>query len=115
VHRALSAAGPGLLVAAAILGVGHAISFVRDFVLGREYQRLTIMSLVFWPYARMSIVGAVLLLGIAVAGSVRGLGRETVFAAMMVLLKLGADVVSHTLERRWVAPEPQTVLLERAA
>jgi hypothetical protein len=33
-------------------------------------------SLGFWPYARMSLVGTVLLLGIAVAGIVPGLGGK---------------------------------------
>ena len=98
VHRALGAAGPGLLLAAAVLGVSHAVSFMRDFVVGREYERLTLMSLTFRPYARMSLVAGVLLLGMLAARLLPGLGRETTFAVVMVLLKLGADAVSHSLE-----------------
>jgi hypothetical protein len=106
VHRALGAVGPGLLFAAAVLGLSHAVSFVRDFVIGREYQRLTIMSLAFLPYARMTLVGVVLLLGIAVASSVPGLGRASGFAVAMVLLKLGADVVSHSLQNAYLRRQP---------
>ena len=82
------------------------MSFVRDFVVGREYQRLTIMSLVFRPYARMSLVAGVLLLGVLAARLLPGLGRETAFAVVMVLLKLGADAVSHSLEHSHYRSSP---------
>lgn len=105
IHRALIAAGPGLLVAAAALVLSHGVSFVRNFLVGREYERLNILGLAFWPYARMSFVGGVLLLGIAIARLWPGLGRQTAFALVMVLLKLGADAVSHVLEHRWFMAE----------
>jgi hypothetical protein len=105
IQRALSAAGPGLLIATGVLCLSHGVSLVRNFLVGREYDRLNIVSLVFWPYARMSLVGTVLLLGIAVAGIVPGLGRETAFAVVMVLLKLLADAASHTLEHGWLSTE----------
>jgi hypothetical protein len=98
IHRALSAAGPGLLAATGALCLSHGVSFVRNFLLDREYDRLSIVSLVFAPYMRMSLVGAVLLLGIAFARLMPALGRETAFAMVMVLFKLLADAVSHTLE-----------------
>jgi hypothetical protein len=98
IHRALVAAGPGLLTATGALCLSHGVSFVRNFLLGREYDRVSIGSLVFAPYVRMSLVGGVLLLGIAIARLVPALGQETAFAVVMVLLKLLADAVSHTLE-----------------
>lgn len=97
-HRALVAAGPGLLTATVALCLSHGLSLIRNFLLGREYDRVSIVTLVFMPYARMSLVGAVLLLGIAIARLVPALGQETAFAVVMVLLKLLADAVSHTLE-----------------
>src|SRR5262245_46264881 len=45
VHHALMAAGPGLLMAMGALCVSHGISFVRNFLIGREYDRLNILSL----------------------------------------------------------------------
>ena len=53
------------------------------------------MSLAFWPYVRMVLVAATLLLGLAVAG-------------MMVLLKLGVDLVSHAFEHRRLGFERPT-------
>lgn len=106
IHQALRAAGPGLLTAAGALCLSHGVSFVRNFLLGREYQRLNLVSLAFWPYARMSLVGGVLLLGIAVARLLPGLGGQTMFAVVIVLLKLGADAVTHSVEHRWLAAPP---------
>jgi Family of unknown function (DUF6498) len=102
IHRALLAAGPGLLTAAGALCLSHGVSFVRNFLGRREYERLNIVGLAFWPYARMSLVGGVLLLGIAIARLLPGIGQRTAFAVVMVLLKLGADAVSHSLEHRWL-------------
>jgi len=98
VHRALSAAGPGLLLATGGLALSHAVSFVRNFLMEREYDRVSLPGLMFWPYARMSVVCGVLLLGVAVAPRLPALGRETAFALVMVLLKLLADAVSHVVE-----------------
>jgi hypothetical protein len=100
IPRALSAAGPGLLIATGALCLSHGVSLIRNFLLSREYDRLNILHLVFWPYVRMSLVGVVLLLGLAAARVLPGLGRETAFAVVMVLLKLLADAASHTLEHR---------------
>jgi hypothetical protein len=105
VHRGLAAAGPGLLAATGALCLSHGVSLVRNFLMGREYDRLNIVGLVFWPYARMSLVGGVLLLGIVIARLVPALGWETAFAVVMVLLKLLADAASHTLEHRWLMTE----------
>jgi phosphoglycerol transferase MdoB-like AlkP superfamily enzyme len=103
VHRALSSAGPGFLIAVAGLALSHAVSFVRSFLMEREYDRVSVMSLMFWPYARMSLVGIVLLVGVGVAPLFPGLSRETAFAVVMVLLKLGADAVSHVVQQENLA------------
>jgi uncharacterized protein DUF6498 len=103
IHRALHAAGPGLLTASALLCLSHGISFIKNFLLDREYDRVSVGSLMFWPYARMSLVGAVLLAGIVITRMVPGLGSATSFAVVMVLLKLLADALSHRLEHVWLA------------
>ena len=105
IHHALHAAGPGLLTASAMLCLSHGISFVKNFLLGREYDRVSVGSLMFWPYARMSLVGAVLLGGIAIARIVPSLGPAPAFAAVMVLLKILADALSHRLEHAWLAED----------
>jgi hypothetical protein len=97
--------GPGLIAATGALCLSHGVSLVRNFLMGREYERLNIVGLVFLPYARMSLVGVMLVLGIGVATGVPGLGRETAFALVMMLLKLVADVASHRFEHRWLATD----------
>jgi hypothetical protein len=114
VFRGLEAAGPGVAVAVGLLILSHGISFVRNFLLGREYARLSVVGLIFWPYARMALVALVLGLGLLIAGLRPGLQGTTTFAVVMVLAKLAADVVSHLTEHRWLgaraaptpAPEP---------
>jgi hypothetical protein len=103
VPRALTAAGPGFLMAAGVLGMSHGVSFARNFLAGREYDRIDVVSLAFWPYVRMSLVAATLLVGLAIAGLLQGVGRHAAFAGVMVLLKLGVDAVSHVLEHRRLA------------
>jgi hypothetical protein len=100
IPRALMAAGPGLLMAAGVLGLSHGVSFVRNFLAGREYDRIDVVSLAFWPYIRMSLVAATLLVGLALAGLLLGVRGDAAFAGVMVLLKLGVDAMSHVLEHR---------------
>ena len=104
-HRALHAAGPGLLTATGMLCLSQGICFVRNYLVDREYNRVSVGSLMFWPYARMSLVGGVLVAGIVIARMMPGLGSATSFAVVMVLLKLLADALSHRLERAWLTPE----------
>jgi hypothetical protein len=104
-HGALRSAGPGFLAAAGAFGLSHGVSFVRNFLGGREFDRINVVGLVFWPYARMALVGATLLLGVAIVRLLPGVGRHALFAAVVVLVKLGADAVSHVAEHRWLAGE----------
>ena len=104
-HRALMAAGPGFLTAAGALCLSHGVSFVRNFLAGREYDRVDVLRLAFWPYARMSLVAVTLLLGIGIARLLPGLGRHVAFAGVMVLFKLAADAASHLFEHYQLAAE----------
>jgi hypothetical protein len=105
IPRALMAAGPGFLLTAGVLGLSHGVSFVKNFLAGREYDRIDVVSLAFWPYVRMSLVAATLLVGLAIAGLLPGVGRHAAFAGVMVLLKLSVDVISHMFEHRRLAAE----------
>lgn len=104
-HRALIAAGPGFIMAAGVLGLSHGISFARNFLAGREYDRIDVVTLAFWPYVRMSLVAVTLLVGLAIAGLLPVVGRHAGFAGVMVLLKLGVDAISHLFEHRRLAVE----------
>lgn len=113
IHKAMAEGGQSLLWTVGALGLSHGVSFVRNFLLGREYDRLNIVVLVFWPYARMALVAGVLLLGLAAGGLLPGLGRETTFAVLMVLLKTGADALSHAFEHRWFMIEQPPIIIDR--
>lgn len=113
IQRALSEGGPGLLWTVGALCLSHGVSFVRNFLMDREYDRLNILFLVFWPYARMTLVAGVLLIGIATASLVPGLGRETTFAVVMVLLKTGVDALSHFVEHCWFTVEQPPIIVDR--
>jgi Family of unknown function (DUF6498) len=108
-HRALLAAGPGFLIAAGVLGLSHGVSFARNFLAGREYDRIDVVSLAFWPYVRMSLFAATLLVGLAIAGVLPGVGRHAAFAGVLVLLKLGVDAMSHVFEHRRLAAERTSI------
>jgi hypothetical protein len=105
VWAGLTAAGPGVAVALGALTLSHGASFVRNFVMRREYAHLSLFGLVFWPYLRLSLVVMVLAFGLIVARVWQGLGSVTTFAAAMVLAKLAADLVTHILEHQWIAPQ----------
>lgn len=105
VLHALRMAGPGLLTSAGVLCLSHGISFVRNFLARREYDRFNMMVLAFWPYARMTAVGVVLVGGLVLARIWPGLGGRTGFAVVIVLLKLCADLATHALEHRSLATE----------
>jgi Family of unknown function (DUF6498) len=105
IPRALMAAGPGFLLAAGVLGLSHGVSFARNFLGGREYDRIDVVTLAFWPYARMSLVAATLLVGLAIAALLPGVGRHAAFAGVMLLLKLGIDAMSHVFEHRRLGAE----------
>lgn len=98
VFAGLQAAGPGVAAAVAALVLSHGVSFVRNFMIGREYRRVTLVELIFLPYLRMGLVAIVLTLGLVAVRFLPGLGSATPFAVVMVLGKLAADWVSHTVE-----------------
>jgi hypothetical protein len=100
VLKGLSAVGPGVATAVAALLLSHGVSFVRNFLVGREYARLNVLGLIFWPYVRMSVVCVVLTLGLILSRVQRGLAPTTAFAVAMVLVKLVADAVTHSFEHR---------------
>jgi hypothetical protein len=105
VFGGFTAAAPGVFTAAGLLVASHGFSFVRNFVARREYARLSIVSLVFLPYARMALVALILVIGFVIAWAAPGAAGSTAFAVAMVLVKTGADVASHSAEHRWMGEQ----------
>lgn len=112
VTDALSDVGPGVLFAAAVMFVSHGVSFITNFIGRGEYRRRNAIALLFGPYLRMILVLVVLAAGFAAALAVPELHRMTGFTAGVLLAKLVADALSHTIEHRRREGRPGGVALE---
>ncbi|TXS95534.1 hypothetical protein FV139_06530 [Parahaliea maris] len=97
VRQVLEYAPPAWLVAFAGLMVSHGVSFVLNFLLADERDRLGIKALMSAPYGRIVILHiAVIIGGIAVAA----LGEPLAMLVVLVLLKLAVDIALHLREHR---------------
>ncbi|WP_157976487.1 DUF6498-containing protein [Parahaliea mediterranea] len=106
VRQVLAHAPAAWLVAFAALVLSHGVSFVMNFLLARERDRLGIKALMFAPYGRIVILHvAVLIGGIGVVA----LGEPLSMLVVLILLKLGVDIALHLREHRHIAQrEPVT-------
>lgn len=92
-----------------ILVASHGVSFVWNFMIRREYRTQSVPALVFWPYARMTAVLAVVVVGWLVITRFPAAGHAHLAVIVFVLLKTVADALSHRWERRrGEAPKPGT-------
>jgi hypothetical protein len=92
-----------------ILVASHGVSFVWNFLIGREYRKQNVPALVVWPYARMAAVSAVVAVGLLVITLVPAAGHAHLAVIVFVLLKTVADALSHRWEhRRGEAPKSVT-------
>jgi hypothetical protein len=71
-----------------------------DLVIRREYRTQSVPALVFWPYARMMAVVAVVVVGWLVIMRFPSAGHAHLAVIVFVLLKTVADALSHRWERR---------------
>ena len=95
VQQVLQYAPSAWLIAFAGLWLSHGLSFVLNFWLGGEREALTVRQLMAQPYSRIVILHvAVLLGGIAVVA----LGQPLGMLLVLVLIKVGVDVVLHLRE-----------------
>lgn len=117
VAEGVRAAGPGVAIAVGFLLLSHGYSFVHNFLMNREYASLSIVGLIFYPYARMILVALVLGLGFVVAQALPAVAATTAFVVALVLVKLAADGATHRFEhqrlstrsRQSLAPERPVV------
>jgi hypothetical protein len=92
-----------------ILVASHGVSFVWNFLIGREYRTQNVPALVVWPYARMAAVAAVVVFGLLVIMLFPAAGHAHLSVIVFVLLKTVADALSHRWEhRRGEAPKSAT-------
>lgn len=97
VRQVLAYAPPAWLVAFAGLMLSHGLSFVLNFLLADERDRLGLKALMFAPYGRIVVLHvAVIIGGIGVAA----LGEPLAMLVVLVLLKLAVDIALHLREHR---------------
>lgn len=100
VRQVLEYAPPEWLFAFAALYVSHGVSFVVNFLFGRERDELSLKQLMSAPYGRIVLLHIAILLG---GFAVMSLGQPVAMLAVLVLLKLGLDVGLHLREHRALA------------
>tara|TARA_R110001599_G_scaffold353231_1_gene590967 strand:- start:40578 stop:41327 length:750 start_codon:yes stop_codon:yes gene_type:complete len=100
VRQVLVYAPPDWLLAVAALYISHGVSFVVNFLIGRERDELNLSQLMAAPYGRIMILHVAILLG---GFAVIALGQPVAMLAVLVLLKLALDVVLHLREHRALA------------
>jgi hypothetical protein len=100
VREVLGFAPPEWLWAFAALFVSHGISFVANFLLGGERERLALKDLMAAPYGRIMILHVTIILG---GIAVMALGEPLAMLVVLVLLKLGLDLALHQREHRRLA------------
>ena len=100
VRQVLEYAPPEWLFAFAALYVSHGVSFVVNFLFGRERDELSLKQLMSAPYGRIVLLHIAILLG---GFAMMSLGQPVAMLAVLVLLKLGLDVGLHLREHRALA------------
>lgn len=90
----------------AILGIAasHAVSFVANWLIGRERERVPAQVVLFSPYRRVVAMHLTLLFGAFVT---LVLGSATVLLVILVIAKTIADARAHTAEHRLAAMTAQ--------
>ena len=100
VREVLSFAPPAWIVAFDALFLSHGVSFVANFMFGPERQQLDLQQLMRAPYGRIVVLHLAILLG---GFAVMALGQPLALLLVLVLGKLGLDIVLHEREHRSLA------------
>lgn len=79
-------------IAVAALTLSHFFSFVWNFVIGKEYQRVTLNHLLGAPYGRVMILHISLLFGMFL---IFATGHNAAVLVLLTLFKIFADLALH--------------------
>jgi hypothetical protein len=93
--RAVEIFSTPLALAAVALALSHGISFLVNFVGGREYQRLDLRQLMMLPYSRIVVLHLTIIFGGFVT---MALGEPVWVVVILVLIKTGVDLKMHLKE-----------------
>ena len=97
VNNPLVAVSEGLGLAILVLLASHAFSFIANFLFKREYTRTGVARLMGGPYARVVILHVAIIFG---AFFVLALGSPVGVLALVVLFKIGLDLMLHLKEHK---------------
>jgi hypothetical protein len=97
VQQVLADAPPRWLLAFCALFLSHGISFVMNFLLAGERERLDLKALMGAPYGRIAILHVAIIVG---GFAVMAMGQPVAMLVVLVLLKLGLDIRLHLREHR---------------
>ncbi len=86
---------------------GHGLSFVANFLVGREYRNARAITLLTLPFTRCIALIAAVAVAFLVAYLLPGFASTGGFVTILVLLKLSWDYLLHNRERRAFAPGPE--------
>jgi hypothetical protein len=85
----------GLLWAMLALVGSHALSFAVNFIGAGEWRAIEAKALMTQPYARVVVLHLVILFGGAAS---LALGEPVAALVLLVVLKIGADIIAHRRE-----------------
>ncbi len=100
VQQVLDLAPPAWLYAFLGLFVSHGVSFLANFVLVEERDRLSLRQLMGAPYGRIVVLHIAIILG---GFAVMALGQPLGMLLVLIALKLGLDIHMHLREHRRLA------------
>lgn len=99
VKRLWQSAPEGMVWAVLALFASHGVSFVRNYILKREYASLSMQKVMVGPYGRIVLLHVAIIAG---AAPVMILGSPIPLLAVLVLLKIGIDIWLHNKSHRAV-------------
>ena len=88
---------PALILAVSLLAASHFFSFFKNYLLGGEYRRTLASTLMMRPYGRIVALHITIIFGAMatlISGSPLGL------LIVLVIMKTGADLALHQVERQ---------------
>ncbi|MGD8469960.1 MAG: DUF6498-containing protein [Desulfobacterales bacterium] len=88
---------PGLEWPALGLAVSHGISFVKNFLWGKEYRSLKINQIMMRPYKRIVLMHVAIIAG---GVFVMKLGSPAGLLCVLIFLKIGMDIWLHAKSHR---------------
>jgi hypothetical protein len=93
------------------LACSHGISFVQNFVIGKEYTSLTTGVLMGRPYTRIVILHVAIIAG---GIPIMMIGSPAPLVVILVLIKIGMDLWLHRRSHRVSPPRPKVVRMGTA-